>query len=147
MELSREQPRLVFVYGTLLPGETWHAALTGARRVGPGRTLPTFELLDLGPFPGLVSGGATAVEGEVYALNAAHLDALDALKGHPEFYRRTAIELEDGREAFAYLLSPQRRLPSMRAITGGNWKKRKEPARPRAARKLAQVSEALASVP
>jgi gamma-glutamylaminecyclotransferase len=147
MGTSREPPRLVFVYGTLLPGETWHAALTGARRVGPGRTLPAFELLDLGPFPGLVHGGATAVEGEVYAVDAVHLDALDALKGHPEFYRRTAIVLEDGRQAFAYLLTPQRRLPSMRVITGGNWKKRKESARPRAARKQAQGLASLAGAP
>ncbi len=127
-------PLLVFVYGTMLPGEAWHAALSGAVRVGPARTLPAFELLDLGPFPALVSGGATPVEGEVYAVDDSLLGALDALEGHPEFYRRTPIQLEDGREAFAYLLSPQRRLASMVPIAAGSWKSRRAPSRPRRAR-------------
>lgn len=139
--------RLVFVYGTLLPGETWHAALAGAIHLGSARTLPVFELLDLGPFPGLVHGGLTAVEGELYLVDDPLLATLDALEGHPEFYRRTTIDLEDGREAFAYLLSPQRRLPGLRAIANGNWKNRKEIPRPKRIPRTVPVLESVVAPP
>ncbi|MEZ4323566.1 MAG: gamma-glutamylcyclotransferase family protein, partial [Polyangiales bacterium] len=99
MSASRSQrraPTRVFVYGTLLAGEPNHRVLAGARLVANARTQPAFELRDLGPFPGLVSGGAHAVAGEVYEVDEATLAALDRLEGHPRFYRRTRIALEDG---------------------------------------------------
>ena len=70
---QRRAPTRVFVYGTLLAGEPNHRVLTGARLVAKARTEPAFELRDLGPFPGLVSGGAHAVAGEVYEVDEATL--------------------------------------------------------------------------
>ena len=100
---QRRAPTRVFVYGTLLAGEPNHRVLAGARLVANARTEPAFELRDLGPFPGLVSGGAHAVAGEVYEVDEATLAALDRLEGHPRFYRRTRIALEDGVAVETYL--------------------------------------------
>lgn len=45
--------------------------------------------------------------GEVYEIDPVTLAALDRLEGHPRFYQRAAIRLEDGDEVLAYLLSPE----------------------------------------
>lgn len=123
---SRTDPagrtHMVFIYGTLLPGERWHAALEGAQPLGPGQTLPAFELLDLESFPAMASGGDTAVLGELYLVDERGLTLLDQLEGHPQFGRRTTIRLADGRDAQAWLLPPERRSPNLRAIASGSWR-------------------------
>jgi gamma-glutamylaminecyclotransferase len=125
---QRRAPTRVFVYGTLLAGEPNHRLLTGARLVAEARTKPAFELRDLGPFPGLVSGGAHAVAGEVYEVDEATLAALDRLEGHPRFYRRTRIALEDGAAVETYLLAPEQ-VEGRPVIASGNWRShRKEKA-------------------
>lgn len=111
----------VFVYGTLLSGESNHALLDSARLVTAARTLPSFALYDLGSFPGLVAAGSHAVLGEVYDVDAATLVALDHLEDHPRFYRRTPIILDGGLEAETYLLPPEQveRCP---LIASGDWR-------------------------
>lgn len=118
-------PTRVFVYGTLLAGEPNHRVLTGARLVAKARTEPAFELRDLGPFPGLVSGGAHAVAGEVYEVDEATLAALDRLEGHPRFYRRTRIALDDGSLVQTYLLPPEQ-VEGRPVIASGNWRSRRK---------------------
>ncbi|HJL14439.1 MAG TPA: gamma-glutamylcyclotransferase family protein, partial [Sandaracinaceae bacterium LLY-WYZ-13_1] len=70
------------------------------------RTVPRYRLVSLGRFPAMVGGGRTRVVGEVYEVDGATLERLDRLEGHPGFYRRRQVELDDGRSAIAYLLSP-----------------------------------------
>ncbi|WP_141620702.1 gamma-glutamylcyclotransferase [Myxococcus sp. AB036A] len=111
----------VFVYGTLLSGEPNHRLLRGARLIGPARTRPRFTLHDYGPFPALASGGKHAVEGEVYEVDAPMLAALDRLEGHPRFYRRTPITLDEGARVEAYLF-PKARLAGCPAIESGSWR-------------------------
>lgn len=118
-------PTRVFVYGTLLAGEPNHRVLTGARLVAKARTEAAFELRDLGPFPGLVRGGAHAVVGEVYEVDEATLAALDRLEGHPRFYRRTRIALEDGAAVETYLLAPEQ-VEGRPVIASGNWRSRRK---------------------
>ena len=113
----------VFVYGTLLRGEINHAELEGARFLREARTEPAFELVDLGEYPAMVCGGATAVHGELYAVPPALLAALDAFEGHPAFYRRSRIRLDDGRWAEAYVLPPQLGEGKPR-LAGGSWRAR-----------------------
>jgi gamma-glutamylcyclotransferase (GGCT)/AIG2-like uncharacterized protein YtfP len=91
----------IFVYGTLLSGERNHRELRGATLVGPARTLAEWELVDLGPFPG-IRAGKSAVEGEVWLVDEAHLAALDAFEG--DLFVRRTIALEGG-EADAWLLA------------------------------------------
>jgi gamma-glutamylaminecyclotransferase len=118
-----EQRTRVFVYGTLLTGERNHHLLEGARRVAEARTQPAFTLHDFGPFPGLVAGGDHAVLGEVYEVDEPTLAALDRLEGHPSFYQRTSICLEDGRSVQAYVLRPDQ-VSHLPIIPSGSWRER-----------------------
>lgn len=122
---QRGAPTRVFVYGTLLAGEPNHRLLTDARLIAEARTKPAFELRDLGAFPGLVRGGEHAVAGEVYEVDAATLAALDRLEGHPRFYRRTRIALEDGATVETYLLAPEQ-VEGRPVIDSGNWRARRK---------------------
>lgn len=111
----------VFVYGTLMRGEGNHDLLASAEFVGPGQSLPCFELHDLGAFPGLVANGKDAVEGEIYAVGPDTLARLDKLEGHPKFYRRTTIVLENGFVVETYLL-PRDRVAGNSVIKSGSWR-------------------------
>lgn len=113
----------IFVYGTLLRGEPNHGAIAPARFVREAVTEPAFELADLGPYPALVPGGATPVRGEVYAVDAATLRALDALEEHPDVYVRTAIALADGARVQTYLLA-QALAAGYPRIPSGDWRRR-----------------------
>jgi gamma-glutamylcyclotransferase (GGCT)/AIG2-like uncharacterized protein YtfP len=94
----------LFVYGSLLRGEANHALLRGADLVRPARTPPTYRLVDLGPYPGLLQGGTTAVLGEVYRTPPHLLPALDKLEEHPDVYVRSDILLDGGHRVVTYLL-------------------------------------------
>jgi gamma-glutamylcyclotransferase len=118
-------PRLVFVYGSLLEGQSNHRWLSRARKVGQACTQAAFDFFSLGAFPGLVAGGHTAVEGEVYEVDAITLAALDRLEGHPSFYRRTRIELDDGSVVETYLLTP-RQVEGCLPIHSGSWRRYRE---------------------
>jgi gamma-glutamylaminecyclotransferase len=114
----------VFVYGSLLSGEPNHRILASARCVGETHTERRFALHDLGAYPAMVAGGAHAVVGEVYEVDARTLASLDALEGHPRFYRRTTIELADGSSAETYLLAPAQ-VEGRPLIASGNWRGRR----------------------
>lgn len=122
---QRRAPTRVFVYGTLLAGEGNHRLLATATLVGEARTEPAFELRDLGYFPGLVKGGACSVAGEVYEVDAPTLARLDALEGHPRFYRRARIALEGGALVETYLLTPEQ-VEGRPVIASGNWRSRRK---------------------
>jgi gamma-glutamylcyclotransferase (GGCT)/AIG2-like uncharacterized protein YtfP len=71
--------------------------------------------------PGVSAGGTTAIEGEVFDVNDDVLERLDTLEGHPTFYTRTEIELEDGERVGAYLL-PAERYADRTRIPDGDWR-------------------------
>jgi gamma-glutamylcyclotransferase (GGCT)/AIG2-like uncharacterized protein YtfP len=110
----------VFVHGTLRAGEPNHYLLDHHDFVARARTEAAFELVSLGAFPAMIAGGTTAVVGEVYEIDPVTLAALDRLEGHPRFYQRKAIRLEDGDEVLAYLLSPEQARGRTR-IPSGDW--------------------------
>lgn len=128
---SREpEPRtLVFVYGTLLAGESNHRYLARAQLVAETRTQPAFSLHDLGPYPGLVPGGAHPVAGEVYAVDEVTLAALDRLEGTPDFYQRTSIVLENGATVETYILTPDQ-VAGHPILASGSWRAREKDTRP-----------------
>ena len=113
----------VFVYGTLLRGERNHSLLQNARFVGEAVTQPNFELADLGSYPAMVPGGSTPIAGEIYAVNAAELAALDALEEHPHTYRRTKIALAGDAIVEAYLLEGEL-VRGRKRIASGSWRRR-----------------------
>ena len=115
---------LIFVYGTLLRGESNHAIwLSAARFVGTDRTESCFTLFSLGEFPALVHGGQQSVPGEVFEVSAAQLARLDELEECPEFYDRQRIRLASGREAWVYTLRADL-LQGASVILSGSWRSR-----------------------
>lgn len=114
----------IFVYGTLMSGELNHRRLSSATPLGQARTALGYALHDLGPFPGLVAG-QQRVTGEIYEVDATTRTELDQLEGHPRFYCRTLIRLEDGSAAEAYMLSPGQ-ARGRPVIPSGSWRLRKD---------------------
>ena len=106
-----------------MTGESSHGLLDGAVALGPAKTAIAFDLYDLGAYPALVAGGATAVAGEVYELTARQLAAIDVHEEVPLLFKRARIELEDGRAAEAYLLDREQ-VRGRRRIRTGDWRTR-----------------------
>ena len=119
----------LFVYGTLLRGETSHTLLKDAASLGPATTAATFDLFDLGAYPALVFGGTTAVAGEVYELEVRQLAAVDVHEEVPRLFKRERIELADGRNVEAYVLDRDQ-VRGRRRIRSGDWRTRFQVERP-----------------
>lgn len=96
----------VFVYGSLRRGALNHAVIAHCSLEGVARTPPQYRLVDLGDWPGMLSGGQCSVLGELYRVDDAMLAVLDDFEDHPTYYERTQITLADGSTAIAYLLQP-----------------------------------------
>ena len=119
-----ESVDLVFVYGTLLRGESNHDVwLAAARFIGTDRTEACFTLFSLGEYPALVHGGEQSVPGEVFEVSPAQLARLDELEECPGFYDRQWIRLASGREAWVYTLHVDL-LQGARVIVSGSWRSR-----------------------
>lgn len=108
------------MYGTLRRGGSNHALLARARFRGVARTPAAYTLFSLGAHPGMGGGGSTAVLGELFEVDDDTLRRLDALEGHPTWYRRVRITLEDGGPAETYLLPP-RFTAGLPVIPSGDW--------------------------
>jgi gamma-glutamylcyclotransferase (GGCT)/AIG2-like uncharacterized protein YtfP len=83
--------------------------LDGQRFLGPARTLPLYELLDLGAYPGMVRArdSGRVVAGELYEVAAALVGLLDKVEGAPELFRLEPAAVEDfPGPVFAYLYQP-----------------------------------------
>lgn len=119
----------VFVYGTLLAGETNHRYMTSARLVSEAKTEAAFRLYDLGPYPGLVAVGDHAVFGEVYEVDGPTLAMLDRLEGHPRFYVRKPIVLASGNAVETYLLMPHQ-VVGQPIIASGSWRLHQKDTQP-----------------
>jgi len=113
---------LLFVYGTLMRGESAHELLgPTARFICEAHTEPRFTLLDMGEYPALVEGGTTAVRGELYEIDGELLAALDRYEDVPELYARRRLSLGDG-SALAYVLHAHLGLGGG-PIASGDWRK------------------------
>jgi gamma-glutamylcyclotransferase (GGCT)/AIG2-like uncharacterized protein YtfP len=115
---------MVFVYGSLKNGLSNHHILDGATYIGQGWTAPNFTMLNLGWFPGVVLGGTSQIEGELYEVDERTLHRLDRLEGHPDFYRREPITIKtkDARvEAVIYLLPLEWLEKGYGAVPNGVW--------------------------
>lgn len=126
------QPDLhVFVYGTLRRGEA-----NDITRLQPvprylGQARIGGLLYDLGPYPGLVLGGAGQVLGEVYAVAPElerQLDVIEEVAPVPsgEYARRQVELVLDGRRlrCLVYEIDPQR-VRGWPCIATGDWLQRR----------------------
>lgn len=86
----------VFVYGSLKRGFYNHLHLRGARYGGPVVTVHAYALHSLGRYPGLyVIPASQRITGELYLVNDAGLERLDALEENGREYQRELIDLEN----------------------------------------------------
>lgn len=135
---------LVFFYGTLLRNGANHWMLRelGAAFRSEARTRDPHTLVDLGPYPALVSREAATknamagshIFGEVWEVNSEALIDLDAFEGCPDLYSREEIAVHpldarsDAKElvAFTYVLtgSPPE---GVRVLTSGRYEGRGVP--------------------
>lgn len=111
----------IFVYGTLRKAEVNHYLLEGAAYLGEHRTLSRYKMLHLGAYPGVIEGGSTPIQGEVYRIDRAHLAKLDRLEDYPRLYTRKLIQTPWGR-AWIYLYQGSK--ADRELIGSGNWQGR-----------------------
>ena len=112
----------IFVYGSLLAGESNHRVLQGCKFLGEVKTKCGYELVNLGLYPAMVIGdGQKQVKGALYLVSKSVLRRMDHLEGHPDYYRRVHIALEDGRKVQSYLL-PRQQAAGFPLIDSGDWR-------------------------
>ena len=118
----------VFVYGTLRRGELRNRVLQSSEFLGDTKTAPIFTMLHLGAYPGVIKRGETPIIGELYSIDESTLRDLDRIEGHPTFYKREVVGLDNGESAWMYLLAPTYSATAdMRSIIkNGDWVKRNE---------------------
>jgi gamma-glutamylcyclotransferase (GGCT)/AIG2-like uncharacterized protein YtfP len=104
-----------------MTGLSNHRVLAGARFVAADRTRPEFTLVELVSFPAMLTDGTMTVIGEVWEVDLPTLKRLDALEGHPVWYRRTPIVLASRRKAETYLM-PADRVSRRGVVAGGDWR-------------------------
>lgn len=120
----RAAPLRVFVYGTLLRGESNHHFMSGARLLGRLRSAPRYSLYSLGAYPVLCCHGSSRVSGEVYRISPDILNRLDGLEGYPDDYDRMLLRTPWG-PAWVYY---HHQLPAAgRFIAAGSWRDYRRP--------------------
>jgi gamma-glutamylaminecyclotransferase len=97
----------LFVYGTLRPAALSHAPThiqaamqTSARFVGAGSVAGALHMVSW--YPGLIEAGDGRVIGDVYALDATLLNALDVYEGAEYARSLIKVSLDDGRDLEAW---------------------------------------------
>lgn len=130
--------RRIFVYGTLMRGFGNYRRLlegqstfVGTATLGPTGGKGGYTMLHLGGFPGVIPGNGI-VAGEVFEIDAKVVPSLDRLEGHPNFYKRTFVEvaMEDGsiEPMETYILQHGNQRNSYAVVDSGDW--RQETGRP-----------------
>ncbi len=116
----------IFVYGSLLQGESNHAYLKSAVFVALD-SLDRAQLFDLGAYPMLLWGDGIegTVYGERYQIPLSLLPLLDELEDHPTVYQRRWLRLYSGQEAWVYVGQPSftRNRPQ---LIHGSWRNREK---------------------
>jgi len=112
--------RRVFVYGSLRRGFSNHRFLESASYLGEATTAPHYRLVSLGAFPGMTPG-LSVVRGEVYEVDADTLRRLDALEGHPHFYRRERVALDGFPGACEAYVLPNAKAVQFPTVWTGDW--------------------------
>lgn len=92
----------LFVYGTLMKGQSSHKMMDDAIFLRAAQTAPLYHLIQFdNDYIGLMTGGNQSISGEIYRVSTEHLWALDDYE--LDIYSRQIIELEDGDLVDAYV--------------------------------------------
>lgn len=119
------EPRniLVAVYGSLRQNMGNHRLLENADFMGTMKTDPVFTLHSLGGFPGLKTGGTTAVTVEIYKVNETEARRIDQLEGYTPgepayFYDKMYIDTPFGT---AGIYTYVKELSQESIVESGDW--------------------------
>lgn len=95
---------LVAVYGTLKKGHRNHGFLDGAKFVKKSHTGDGYALF-VDELPYLVKrDDGKGCEVEIYSITDQILEGLDYLEGHPVFYERVVLRVENDEPVSIYVL-------------------------------------------
>ena len=83
----------VFVYGSLKRGFGNSGLLRNSKFMQDAVTHPSYTMVNLGFFPGVLLKGNTPITGELYSVTESDMKVLDRLEGYPSFYNRMRIPL------------------------------------------------------
>lgn len=83
----------VFVYGTLKKNKYNHRVISNSKYLGKA-TAKGYAIF-VSRLPYMVKDENSICKGELYWVDPATLLSLDYFEGHPNFYRRETIEIED----------------------------------------------------
>ena len=94
--------RKVFVYGTLMKGETNHGFLRHSTFLG-NAAVEGYEMYNVGLFPAIIPGDGLAV-GEVYSVPVGDIPSIDSLEGEGSLYEKKCERIIlNGEATFAFL--------------------------------------------
>jgi len=110
----------LFVYGTLKKGFSRNTILKDSSFIGDVTTKPSFTMIDLTYFPGILEIGNTSIYGELYEVSDETLQYCDVIEGHPDFYKRIEVELTNNTTAWCYVLD-YTKYENPLVISSGKW--------------------------
>ena len=94
--------RKVFVYGTLMKGETNHGFLRHSTFLG-NAAIEGYEMYNVGLFPAIIPGDGLAI-GEVYSVPVEDIPSIDSLEGEGSLYEKKCERITlNGEVTFAFL--------------------------------------------
>ena len=95
--------RKVFVYGTLMKGESNHGYLENSTLVSKA-TIRGYEMYDVGFYPAIIHGDSLIV-GELYTVPLEDVPSIDMLEGEGSLYgkRCETVTDSDGNESLAFV--------------------------------------------
>ena len=95
---------LLLVYGTLKRDKSDHRELGLSEYLGNATTADNYLLLQDASihYPFLLDIPVAPITGELYEVSDSLLQHLDIFEGHPNYFERRSVQLQDGREAWCY---------------------------------------------
>lgn len=120
----------VFVYGTLRMGDFRGGTLSGCEQVFKECFVDSFQMLQIGGFPGIVPGEGRVL-GEVYKIDEKILHTLDCIEGFSgevndhNLFNRVVVDVLDleghlACRAYVYVFNRAER-DAYEVIEGGDW--------------------------
>lgn len=125
--MTKEQPFIFAVYGTLKRGFGNNRLLADAKFIGTHTTEPEYTMYSSGGFPIVKTGGETSIKCELFATTDPavinHVNMLEGYRGKDDpnnWYDRKTINTAFG-DAEMYVMHE---VPSrMPVVEGGEWKR------------------------
>ena len=112
--------RNVFVYGTLMNGETNHHYLENSKFSGMV-TIEGYEMYSMGGYPAIIDGNSL-IMGELYQVPNTDMPSIDMLEGEGSLYIKRCETVTDskGKSSFAFIYVYNRDCSNLERISAWN---------------------------